>query len=454
MIQLSVLAALGMAAFFLAGAVGGGAGTVAVIIVLILTLVVIVGYPLAMESLWSGRTLGMAALGLRVVTVEGGPVRVRQSATRAIIGVFELWMTFGSVAVLVTILTPDNQRLGDLVGGTLVLRERSATSTGATAMSFPAPYGYADYVASIDVSVLTSDQYGVIRTFLMRVLDLTQESRGALAVKLANATALELRHTPPSNLPPELFLVCVASAYQARHGAAVTPTGWGGAPSPVYGQQPGYGLQPGYGQQAMYGQPPPPTAAPVAPWAPPPTGPPVSPWAPPPGGALAPSLHVDSPHPPPGPPPGPPRFTSPPTGPPRFDVPPVDAPSFAPDGPVESAEPVAAPWPPRKPGPPGTVPPVDPGSVGPGSVGSVPPVSPAPVASSTPAASWPPRKPGPPGTVPPVASEPPAPTTAADPSPMPEATWPPRKPGPPPTPAAEPQPPNDPTNDPPDPPDA
>ena len=106
-------------------------------------------------------------------------------------------------------------------------------STTATAMSFPAPYGYADYVASIDVSVLTSDQYGVIRTFLMRVLDLTAEARGALAVNLANSTAVALHHTPPSNVPPELFLVCVASAYQARHGGVVPPpTGWGAQPAP------------------------------------------------------------------------------------------------------------------------------------------------------------------------------------------------------------------------------
>ncbi|MGZ4704253.1 MAG: RDD family protein, partial [Acidimicrobiales bacterium] len=262
LIQVSILGLLSLAAFFLAGAVGGGAGTVALIIMLVMVLVVIVGYPLAMESLWGGRTLGKAALGLRVVTVEGGPVRVRQSATRAIIGVFELWATFGSVAVLATILTRDNQRLGDLLAGTLVLRERAAMATAATAMSFPAPYGYADYVASIDVSVLTNDQYGVIRTFLMRVLDLTVEARGALAVKLANATALQLHHTPPANLPPELFLVCVASAYQARHGGVVpAATGGGSQPRPlpgvVSGPYAGYGAQPGH-------PPPPPGFSPPA----------------------------------------------------------------------------------------------------------------------------------------------------------------------------------------------
>jgi uncharacterized RDD family membrane protein YckC len=383
LIQLTVLGLLGLAAVFLAGAVGGGAGTVALIIMLIMVLVVIVGYPLAMESLWNGRTLGKAALGLRVVTVEGGPVRVRQSATRAIIGVFELWITFGSVAVLSTILTRDNQRLGDLVGGTLVLRERAAMSTTATAMSFPAPYGYADYVASIDVSVLTSDQYGVIRTFLMRVLDLTVEARRA-GRQPGQLDRGDLHH-PAGQRAPELFLVCVASAYQARHGGVVpSGPGWGtpgpngGTPAarlwpaadlpppPSYGQPPTYAPpQPTYGQQPGYGQGQPPV------YAPPPSSPPY------PGSAPPPAAPASGPPPPSTPAPAqptwasspvptaPPKFDAPPAWPPapppRFDVPPADAGSgvAAPAEPVAAPEPQPeptigaepAPWPPRKPGP-------------------------------------------------------------------------------------------------------
>ena len=75
-------------------------------------------------------------------------------------------------------------------------------------------------MASLDVSALTSEQYGVIRSFLLRVLELSPEARWSLAVKLANATALELRLTPPPGVGPELFLACVAAAYQRRHGPA------------------------------------------------------------------------------------------------------------------------------------------------------------------------------------------------------------------------------------------
>jgi uncharacterized RDD family membrane protein YckC len=258
-VQLTVLVAVTLAGAFLAQVVGGGSGTLAAILLIVLSFLVILGYPIAMESLWNGRTLGKAALGLRVVTIEGGPIRFRHAAIRGIFGLFELWITFGSVAVLSVIFTRQNQRLGDFSAGTLVLRERTASSTSTMAMSFLAPYGYEAYVASIDTSGLTNDQYRVIRTFLLRVLALTGGARAALAVKLANHTALELRHSPPPGLAPELFLVCVAAAYQRRHGGpmAASPPGYGPPPA-------GYGPPPpaGYGEPPPAGYGPPPPAPP------------------------------------------------------------------------------------------------------------------------------------------------------------------------------------------------
>ena len=55
---------------------------------------------------------------------------------------------------------------------------------------------------------------------------------------------------PAANLAPELFLVCVAAAYQARHGGVTAPSGWGAstwpapAPVPAPAPPPGYGAPP------------------------------------------------------------------------------------------------------------------------------------------------------------------------------------------------------------------
>ncbi len=219
--QVVLLGLVGLATA-LAANVAGHTG--AIVISLVMVLLVLVGYPAAAESLWNGRTLGKAALGLRVVTVEGGPIRFRHAAIRAIIGLFEIYVTVGLVALLCIIFSARDQRLGDHVAGTIVLRERAAPGQGAVAVTFPPPYGMEAYVASLDVAALTSEQYGVIRSFLMRIFDLSVEARWSLAVKLANATALELHLAPPPGLGPDLFLACVASSYQRRYGRACGPT--------------------------------------------------------------------------------------------------------------------------------------------------------------------------------------------------------------------------------------
>jgi uncharacterized RDD family membrane protein YckC len=222
LLQITALVALSLVASL---AVAGGleiGQTAAIVLVLLLTFLILVGYPIAMETLWNGRTLGKAAMGLRVVTAEGGPIRFRHAAIRGIFGLVEIWVFFGSIAIVSIIFSRRDQRVGDRVAGTIVLRERSVASPDV-AVSFPTPPGYEAYVASLDVTRLSAEQYSLVRSFLMRVLQLSWPARTSLAVRLANPTALLLHHTPPPQVNPELFLVCVAAAYQRRFGGAAVP---------------------------------------------------------------------------------------------------------------------------------------------------------------------------------------------------------------------------------------
>src|SRR5437588_12357840 len=66
---------------------------------------VLVGYPVAFETLSRGRTLGKLALGLRVVADDGGPVRFRQALVRGLAGVVELWVLLGVPALITSTLS-------------------------------------------------------------------------------------------------------------------------------------------------------------------------------------------------------------------------------------------------------------------------------------------------------------------------------------------------------------
>jgi len=274
------LVVLGMVAAAVGAADSYAGHTAAAVIGLVVTLLVLVGYPVVTETLWNGRTLGKAALGLRVVTVEGGPVRFRHAAIRGIIGLFEIYVTLGSVALLTIIFSRRDQRLGDHVAGTIVLRERAAPGHQTVSVNFPAPYGLESYVASLDVATLSGEEYGVIRAFLLRVLDLSPEARWSLAVKLANATAGELHLTPLPGLAPEPFLACVAAAYQRRHLPAGASFAVAPPPPPPSSPPPPAAPPPPWGPPAApVGPPPPPPPAPSPPWGPP--AEPVGPFAPP-----------------------------------------------------------------------------------------------------------------------------------------------------------------------------
>jgi len=199
---------------------------------------VVFGYPVTIETLWRGRTLGKAAMGLRVVTVDGAPIHFRHALVRDALGLIDFYVTGGAAAVLTVLATKRSQRLGDLVGGTLVLRERLPRQV-VTAVAFWVPPGWEGYAATLDVSALGGADYEVVRSFLLRTPTLDPWTRDRLAREIATAIAPRLRHQPPPGVQAEMFLVCVAALYQQRQRymtgpvvrtAAPTPTG---APAPT-----------------------------------------------------------------------------------------------------------------------------------------------------------------------------------------------------------------------------
>ena len=201
---------------------------------------VVFGYPMLFELFWAGRTPGKAALGLRVVTEDGAPLSATSAFARSATQIVDfLLIPGGLIAIVAALTSPRNQRLGDMVAGTIVLRERSATGP-SQAVAFPTPPGWEAYAASLDVARLNAEQYQLIRSFLLRVVELAPGARHALAIRVAGPTAVALGHTPPPGVHPELFLVAVAAAYQRRHGLAAprTPTPRTPQPGPAWGAPP------------------------------------------------------------------------------------------------------------------------------------------------------------------------------------------------------------------------
>ena len=96
--------------------------------------VVTFGYFVMFEMLDSGRSLGKRALGIKVTRLDGSGETFRASLVRNLLRVLYVFPLFYLVDGALIIGTRRNQRLGDFLAGTLVIRERlGTTTTNATA---------------------------------------------------------------------------------------------------------------------------------------------------------------------------------------------------------------------------------------------------------------------------------------------------------------------------------
>jgi len=202
----------------------GGGGTVAAIIVAVGTFVVLVVWPAAWEVATKGRSIGKLALGLRVVTVEGAPIRVRHALVRGLVGLVEIVFTFGIVAVAVALGSRRFRRLGDHLAGTVVVRERGAGADRAHPRRFVPLPGWEAWAARLDATRLTPDDYRLVRSFLLRSGSLPADARARLGHQILD------RVLPAAGIDPsagaalaqwsvEAPLLAIAAAYQRRFDA-------------------------------------------------------------------------------------------------------------------------------------------------------------------------------------------------------------------------------------------
>lgn len=228
--------------FLLASATGTVPGWVAATTLLVANLLVIFGYPVTFETALRGRTPGKSAMGLRVVTVEGAPVTFRHAMIRAALALVDFGVTFGLGAVLATLLSKRHQRLGDMVAGTVVLRQRTGEEA-PWASQFSVPRGAESYAVTIDPSGLSAGDYELVRSFLLRARTLAPQPRREIAERLAAVLARKLDHQRPATVSAELFLSCLAARYQQRHWRPDQPPAatWDAppdAPSPAWQAEP------------------------------------------------------------------------------------------------------------------------------------------------------------------------------------------------------------------------
>ena len=159
------------------------------------------------------------AMGLRVVSDDGGPERFRQALFRALAGVIEIWMFAGGPAVICSLLSPKGKRLGDVFAGTMVISERAPRLTPPP----PMPPQLAWWASSLQLSGLVAEQAELARQFLSRASQLDPGIRDQMAYRIAGEVVAQISPPPPPGAPPQLVLAAVLAERHRRELARLRP---------------------------------------------------------------------------------------------------------------------------------------------------------------------------------------------------------------------------------------
>ena len=184
------------------------------------------GYGIALETAWSGQTVGKRAMGLRVIQQSGVRIGFYHAALRNLARPVDRLPFLYLVGGLTALLSGSHQRLGDMLAGTIVVRERRLKVPSA--LGTPADTALlADALFVSRVKRLSAETREVVLTAALRREELRMEARlrlfAALGTRLQELLALE----KPGHLSDEKWTLLVAAALLPSSGprAVARPRG-------------------------------------------------------------------------------------------------------------------------------------------------------------------------------------------------------------------------------------
>jgi uncharacterized RDD family membrane protein YckC len=183
------------------------------------------GYFALFEWAWSGQTPGKRWLRLRVIREDGRPVTFWEAAARNLVRILDMEpFPFYSIGLVSVFVSSRDQRLGDLVAGTVVVREREAQAPTFEQV-FSAPTAdaalrrsFAPVAFRADLGALTGREVEVVEAFLRRRWDMEEMLRQWMAWRVATPILYKLRPDyDPAAFTYEGFLEELLHRYRATH---------------------------------------------------------------------------------------------------------------------------------------------------------------------------------------------------------------------------------------------
>ncbi len=224
-------------------------------IALLIVFVMHWGYFALFEAFSNGRTPGKRVAKIRVIHQSGRGINFVESLARNLVRYVDSLPSFYAVGIAVIFLSRRNQRLGDMVAGTLVVRDRPVDSphwgesasrtftaptliaaspitpaesswTGRDSRSGPQADSWANswdrpphlrvVLPATALAKLSGSDLEVLESFFGRRLDMDLATRAALASRIASALCVKSGLAIPQDTSVETFLEAVAHQFREQ----------------------------------------------------------------------------------------------------------------------------------------------------------------------------------------------------------------------------------------------
>lgn len=162
------------------------------------------GYFAFFETIWNGQTPGKRWTHLRVITDLGRPIDAQGAVLRNLLRIVDFLPTLYVTAIITSLISPQNKRVGDYVAGTVVVHEKPLQSGRSLWDRSSTPV-----LTTTQPRTLNAAELHLVESFLERRDNLPDEVRRSMARQIAERlTQEQFPHETVQD--PEKFLEALA----------------------------------------------------------------------------------------------------------------------------------------------------------------------------------------------------------------------------------------------------
>ncbi len=178
------------------------------------------GYAITLETWWSGQTVGKRVMGLRVIQESGVRIGFYQAVLRNLARPVDrlpfLYLLGGTVALFAR----SHQRLGDMLAGTVVIRERKLKVPSSISQPEGETTLLSDPQFRAKAAKLPPEDQEVLFNAAIRREELGMEARLKLFAALSERMQEEYAFYRPEHLSDEKLVLLIAAAVASEKNRA------------------------------------------------------------------------------------------------------------------------------------------------------------------------------------------------------------------------------------------